>query len=398
MSRLISALLLAALSVGANAELNEISDQQMSEVTGQAFVSVDRDYHPDNSTAYTRINLGMDIEVQTNVDTLELGRYERAGEKPGSSDVLINNFSLGYIQSQQFFQDNPEVPEMYRHDGTAYAEGEIVPFFIDNPFIEFAFDQQTQEVVGVRLGFGDAMGVLSADIETLTGNVNVMIKDVGAAMRDAEQDNPTISDQLIKFLTPILEKNNALETKARLVDGDPNSPTYGEVDEIRAEHIGVPDGERFVLEGASSFARLFMKDLLAPGASSRVEVPGCNNLFDCPPGNIEVIAMDCKVLSIQACFDLGQYRSFAVGELGETNGERSVVAPAAGAFLSFQTKAVEWVKDVKKGNMREAEFVKATSGAFFNIPNGATEVNLSEALTGVPRYRTEYIDRGRGLF
>ncbi|MBK1875176.1 MULTISPECIES: hypothetical protein [unclassified Marinobacter] len=398
MSRLVAALTFSTLSLGVSADLNPIADEHLSEVIGQAFISIDRDYHPDASTAYTRINLGMDIEVQTNIDTLELGRYERDGEKPGTSDVLINNFALGYIQNDKFFQDNPEVPEMYKADGTAYAENEVVPFFIENPFIEFAFDQQTQEVIGVRLGFGDAMGILSADIETLTGNVNVMIKDVGGAMKNAKQENPTISDQLIHFLTPILEKNNALETKARLVDGDPNSPTYGEIDEIRSEHIGVPDGERFVLEGASTFARLFMKDLLAPGSSSKIEVPGCNNLFDCPEGNIEVIAMDCKVLSIQSCFDLGQYRSFAVGELGQTNGERSVVAPVAGAFMSFQTRAVEWVKDVKQGKMTEAEFLQATSGAFFNIPNGATEVNLGEALNGVPRYRSEYIDRGRGLF
>ncbi|MBK1888370.1 hypothetical protein [Marinobacter sp. DY40_1A1] len=398
MSRLVAALTFSTLSLGVSADLNPIADEHLSEVIGQAFISIDRDYHPDASTAYTRINLGMDIEVQTNIDTLELGRYERDGEKPGTSDVLINNFALGYIQNDKFFQDNPEVPEMYKADGTAYAENEVVPFFIENPFIEFAFDQQTQEVIGVRLGFGDAMGILSADIETLTGNVNVMIKDVGGAMKNAKQENPTISDQLIHFLTPILEKNNALETKARLVDGDPDSPTYGEIDEIRSEHIGVPDGERFVLEGASTFARLFMKDLLAPGSSSKIEVPGCNNLFDCPEGNIEVIAMDCKVLSIQSCFDLGQYRSFAVGELGQTNGERSVVAPVAGAFMSFQTRAVEWVKDVKQGKMTEAEFLQATSGAFFNIPNGATEVNLGEALNGVPRYRSEYIDRGRGLF
>lgn len=398
MSRLVAALTFSTLSLGVSADLNPIADEHLSEVVGQAFISIDRDYHPDASTAYTRINLGMDIEVQTNIDTLELGRYERDGEKPGTSDVLINNFALGYIQNDKFFQDNPEVPEMYKADGAAYAENEVVPFFIENPFIEFAFDQQTQEVIGVRLGFGDAMGILSADIETLTGNVNVMIKDVGGAMKNAKQENPTISDQLIHFLTPILEKNNALETKARLVDGDPNSPTYGEIDEIRSEHIGVPDGERFVLEGASTFARLFMKDLLAPGSSSKIEVPGCNNLFDCPEGNIEVIAMDCKVLSIQSCFDLGQYRSFAVGELGQTNGERSVVAPVAGAFMSFQTRAVEWVKDVKQGKMTEAEFLQATSGAFFNIPNGATEVNLGEALNGVPRYRSEYIDRGRGLF
>lgn len=35
---------------------------------------------------------------------------------------------------------------------------------------------------------------------------------------------------------------------------------------------------------------------------------------------------------------------------------------------------------------------------FMNIPSGAVEFSLHDALEGIPRYRTEYIDRGRGLF
>ena len=77
--------LLAVLSVtpSAFADLQPISDSDMSEVTGQAFISVDRQYQPDetDNTSYTRVNLGMDIDIQTNVDVLELGRYERDGEK-----------------------------------------------------------------------------------------------------------------------------------------------------------------------------------------------------------------------------------------------------------------------------------------------------------------------------
>ncbi len=100
---------------GVNAGLEEISDTAMSEITGQAFISIDRQYHPDadNATSYTRVNLGMDVEIQTNIDTLELGRYDRPGEKPGTSDVLINNFSLGYIENQQLYTDNPKTPRMF---------------------------------------------------------------------------------------------------------------------------------------------------------------------------------------------------------------------------------------------------------------------------------------------
>ena len=98
------ALLLACLMgtpIASVAGLEPISDQQLSDVTGQAFVSIDRQYHPDpaENTSYTRINMGMDIEVQTNIDVLEVGRYDRSGEKPGSADLLIENFALGYINN-----------------------------------------------------------------------------------------------------------------------------------------------------------------------------------------------------------------------------------------------------------------------------------------------------------
>src|SRR5690554_5939225 len=123
MSKKLQALVVAIVSlpVFAEAGLQPISDEQMSEVTGQAFLSVDRQYHPDpdNNTSYTRVNLGMDIEIQTNVDVLELGRYERAGEKQGSSDVLIRDFALGYINNQGYYSKNPDAPRQYRPDGSA---------------------------------------------------------------------------------------------------------------------------------------------------------------------------------------------------------------------------------------------------------------------------------------
>ena len=75
------------------------------------------------------------------------------------------------------------------------------------------------------------------------------------------------------------------------------------------------------------------------------------------------------------------------GEVGEVNGERRITGPADGAFISFQTKDLDWLKDVKKTDFTPEDFIKATSGAFFNIPNGATEVNLNEALYGTQRYR-----------
>lgn len=393
-----SLLLLPLLASGVNAELRPISDRQMSEVTGQAFVSVDRQYHPDanDNTAYTRVNLGMDIEIQTNVDVLEMGRYERDGEKPGTSDVYIEDFALGYINNQAYFDTNPKAPTQRKADGSAYGEGEIVPFSIQNPFLEFAFDEDTDEVVGFRLGFGESMGVLSGKIETLTGNVNVDIIDRGQGLSEASSSG-NFFDQVIVLLTPLLEGGSPLSTKAQLVYGAEGDPNIGELDPVRAEYIGIPNGERFILEGASGFTRWSVKNLIGWGSSSRIEVPDCS-FFSCSGGDIYVYAEDCLVLGIDSCFDLDIYNSFPVGEVGEVNGERRITGPADGAFISFQTKDLDWLKDVKKTDFTPEDFIRATSGAFFNIPNGATEVNLNEALYGTQRYRTEYIDRGKGLF
>ncbi|GAA3556478.1 MAG: hypothetical protein MI794_06845 [Pseudomonadales bacterium] len=390
--------LLASMPLLASAELQAISDEAMSEVTGQAFVSIDRQYHPDpqENVAYTRVNLGMDIDIQTNVDVLELGRYERDGEKAGSSDVLIEDFALGYINNQAYFDDNPKAPRQRKPDGSRYGEGEIVPFRIQNPFLEFAYDETSDEVVGFRLGFGESMGVLSGRIQSLTGNVNVNILDRGEGLRDADSDG-NFFDQLIVLLTPLLEGGSPLETKAQLVYGEEGHPDIGSLDPIRAEHIGIPDGERFVLENARGFTRWSLKNLLADGSSSEIVVPDCT-FWSCGAGDIYVYAKDCRVLGIDSCFELDMYNSFAVGELGEIDGERHVTGPVDGAFISFQTKDLAWLSDVAKGNPTPEDFVRATAGAFFNIPNGATEVNLSEALHGTQRYRSEYIDRGRGLF
>ncbi|HTN33015.1 MAG TPA: hypothetical protein VL091_03335 [Marinobacter sp.] len=398
MSRLITSLFLSIIAVGVNADLSPISDQQMSEVTGQAFVSVDRQYHPDasNNTAYTRVNLGMDIEIQTNVDVLEMGRYERDGEKAGTSDVYIEDFALGYINNQAYYNLNPKAPRQRKADGSAYAEGEIVPFSIDSPFFEFAYDQATEEVVGFRLGFGEAMGMLSGKIKTLTGNVNIDIVDRGEGLSQASSSG-NFFDQVIVLLTPLMEGGSPLSTKAELVYGAPGDPNIGELDPVRAEYIGIPNGEKFTLENASGLTRWAVKNLIGWGSSSKIDVPGCT-FFSCDGGDIHVYAQDCLVLGIDSCFNLDIYNSFPVGKIEEVNGTRQITGPVDGAFISFQTKDLDWIKDVKKTNLTPEDFVRATAGAFFNIPNGATEVNLNEALHGTQRVRTEYIDRGRGLF
>ena len=106
-----------------SAELRAIDDSEMSDITGQAFFSIDKTINPSNSNvSYTRINLGMDIDIQTNIDTLELGRYDRIDPRTGqlesqSADLLINDMSLGYIYKDQYHRENPRVARPKHYDG-----------------------------------------------------------------------------------------------------------------------------------------------------------------------------------------------------------------------------------------------------------------------------------------
>lgn len=144
--------LLAAslLATGAQAQMQALDDDQLSTITGQAFINLTTDANA--GINYTRVNFGVDVDTQLNIKKLQLGQYDRAGEAAGSSDILINNFALG----------------------TVNADNTINPFKVSNPFVEFAYSGN--QVVGVRIGFGEAKGILSGDIQSLTGNIPVHIK------------------------------------------------------------------------------------------------------------------------------------------------------------------------------------------------------------------------------
>ncbi|RMJ01706.1 hypothetical protein DOQ08_02980 [Marinobacter litoralis] len=108
------------------------------------------------------------------------------------------------------------MPQQYKPDGSPYAQNEIVPFTINNPFIEFAHDQATNEIVGVRLGFGGAMGMLSGPIKSLTGNVNIDLLDRGEGLKNASSDG-NLFDQVIVALAPYLTSGDPIEAKAQLL-------------------------------------------------------------------------------------------------------------------------------------------------------------------------------------
>ncbi len=378
----ISTLMLTSTTM---AELKAINDSELSEITGQASISIDENSYAaaDSNIKYMRINLGMDIETQLNADILELGKYERDdpnGEVRGA-DIIIEDFALGTIYDSSYFNENPKMAIPLKSDGSRYSDGEIVPFKISDPFIEFALDKTTGEPVGVRIGLGEAEGQLSGLIKSLTGNLNIDILDQGEGLKEASS-NGNFFDKLVVLLAPYLTSGDPLESKAVLLDAQ------GNPDPIRATMAGVPNGEKFIIKDTSALTR-FAIWALGPTLSSDVEIDG---------KDVIMTVQDCAVIGINTCFDLEQFQTLSIGKITEgSDGKRYLSGSETGSFLSFQSQDLKWLKDVKNTNPNASQFIKATQGSYLNIPNGLT-LNLKESLDGIPRARTEYIDRGVGLF
>ena len=192
--------------------LEAISDSEMSGIAGQAFITIDTSSYSDATYGdfeYSKVNLGLDIEIMTNVDSFKVGTFEREYGAEGTaplidvtfdssgdriveylydedgnvrvndSDLQLDNFALGRIDNA--FSDNPEV----------------VPFNIHNPYLELAYavdGEGVRRIAGVRIGAESAYGDLSADLISLTGAFQgKVIGTAAVAYQNACVDNNTAS-------------------------------------------------------------------------------------------------------------------------------------------------------------------------------------------------------------
>lgn len=335
----------------AYAELKPIGDDEMSNVSGQAFYSVDQ--YDFDARHYLRLSLGYDIETQFNTDEIKLGEYHRwengdpcstcTGTEPGleqqPADIWIENFSLGTVAETSGIQ----------MDGKHYEAGEIVPFYFKDPFLEIA--KENNELIGVRVGFAESRGILSGNILSMTGNIEVQIEDTAESLRDAP------GAPLWLRLGGAILGQTPISSQAELLTAPTNDDynTGGIPDPVRATWIGMPAGSDFHID-------------IWPG--------------------YDIATTGCNLFGIATCFPLTQYQSLNVGQKQADN----TYLPTDGLFISFQSKSVNW-KDLETNNV-----TNTTPGSFLNIPTGGLELTLDEALLGLPRQRTEYIDRGNGLF
>ena len=177
-----SALLLA--SVGAHAELRDISDDGMSELWGQAmFEMTNTTITPSSALgitapvgdngevtgtlAFSKITVGAEMELDAEIGKLRLGSYARTA---GDGGVDINADNIIFTG--------------YQRDGVYY------PFKIKNPYFEFAMtnptDSGTREVLGFRFGFEQVDGMLGAALGRLSGRTLLTTKTVTGASGDQQ--------------------------------------------------------------------------------------------------------------------------------------------------------------------------------------------------------------------
>lgn len=320
--------LLAAslLATSAQAQMQALDDAELSTITGQAFINLTTDANA--GINYTRVNFGVDVDTQLNIKKLQLGQYNRAGEAAGSSDILINNFALG----------------------TVNADNTINPFKVSNPFVEFAYSGN--QVVGVRIGFGEAKGILSGDIQSLTGNIPVHIKGTGEAI----YNKADVGQRLALFLAGVY-RSSTVEADANLVSSG------GTADPVRGTMAGIKNGEG--LNCTAGCAGGWTDALLGAFASN-----------------------NCSILGIQTCFNLSQFQSLPVGNTADMS---SMQNSAKGFFISLQTQDVAW------RDMDSNAFMTALKGAFMNMPkyrdangNMVSPINIDfdQAFNGIPRQDT----------
>ena len=327
--------------------LQSLDDEELGGVTGQAVVNMVTDSIGSgaNETKYTRVDLGVEVATQLNIDKLALGTRTRDGV--GGSDLDIDNLALGYI--------------------TDNGNGEIDPFRIRNPYIEFAY--QGDEIVGMRVGFGEAKGYLSGDINQLSGNIAVGINGTLGEIRDALR----ATGQDVPFLINVAAGVSAganMDAEAELVleNGVPNN--------VRATRVGIPNGEALETD-----------DPLVAAIGGLLGILTSN---------------DCEAAGLGTCFPLTNYRSLPVGNVDVVDNlaTESIEGAARGLFLAFGNQDVQW-RDLEN----TANTVTSSAGAFLNLPKFRNEsgelqapvnVNFTQVFSGIQRLASCFNSGGQG--
>ena len=153
--------------------LQALSDDEMSQVEGQALMSLTSTPDAAKKLNFYRLGMEANIDINANIKKLQLGCGGTNGA--GGCDIDIDNLSLTGL--------NPVDGEYAGSSAT-----------LKNPFIEFAVKNptsaSTREIVGFRVGALEALGLLSLGenpnsnnpsddkgINSLSGNLTLNLKN-----------------------------------------------------------------------------------------------------------------------------------------------------------------------------------------------------------------------------
>ncbi len=179
-------LLLTSLSI--TAELTEMSEQELSDITGQSIVRVTRldsaqvsnSFNPtrpnggDTNLAFTRVEMGLDIEINANINELVLGRY---GTSPSYTSPEIHRGFLGtgpVVRPPKTYNVDADVIIQNFNIGTITG-GTLNNATIRDPYLEFAFETDANNnpttLAGFRMGFKDMSADMSSELRILSGDI-----------------------------------------------------------------------------------------------------------------------------------------------------------------------------------------------------------------------------------
>ncbi|WP_420589307.1 hypothetical protein [Bacterioplanoides sp.] len=205
-------MLLVGLGISSHsvAELKPLNDAFLAEMTGQSAIKIDEipiDFNDmsgvrldgsDKDLSFTRITLGADVDLNANIDRTVIGRRPRPAsevEMPElEADVILNNLSLGRIMADD--QGNPIMEN----------------FSVRDPYIEIARNADN-ELIGLRLGFKEANGVVSHDIVALSGDITAK------AFVDEIIGLPIGGLNLTEFPYNNASRTNRISTELQLLGG-----------------------------------------------------------------------------------------------------------------------------------------------------------------------------------
>lgn len=328
-------------STPSHAALDNLDDDSLGEVSGQAFMKIDAEQYADpygSGKTYktTRLNFGLDVETVFNAKTMKLGQYNRA-DVPNSAvsnaaDIEINDFALGVLE--------------WKNSITGASYNKALPFKITDPYLEVAYE--SGKMVGLRLGFGTVLGHLSGDIKTLSGDVRTKVFEAGACVQKIFGACVAWAD---------------VSTMSKLVNGwssgHLNGSSKGAATNIRAQYIGVPNGDPVVISNSTAL-----------GVNGTYASSGCN------------LSLFLGIINKPTCYQLSSYQTLEVGDL--VNG-----IPGKGMFLSLANGNVPWRKDISNmTDNSQANMVRVNSGYWMNVPEGNLQVTFAQANAGLPRQKT----------